>query len=147
MMAIPDSQPNHWSLWLINNMKDILFFSTFKRVWFRSVIYDFVHVRNAEFTFVEKPQLKIRCFQNYKHWYLIHTRPDKAFKGTVVNWTSPCLLEGSLEITLTVPINQEILGMPIYLFTKKSVNVKNFFRHLQKGLCSIFIHNYMIYNL
>ena len=33
---------------------------------------------------LEKPQLKIIIFQNYKHWYLIHS--DKALKGTVVNW-------------------------------------------------------------
>ena len=28
-------------------------------------------------TYLEKPQLKIISFKNYKHWYLIHS--DKAF--------------------------------------------------------------------
>ena len=28
--------------------------------------------------------MKIISFQNYKHWYLIHTWSEKAFKGTVV---------------------------------------------------------------
>ena len=37
--------------------------------------------------------------------YLIHTRSDKAFKGTVVNQTLTSLPGGSLEITLTVPFN------------------------------------------
>ena len=41
--------------------------------------------RNAQFTFVEKPQLKIISLQNYKHWYLIRTWSDKAYMGTVVN--------------------------------------------------------------
>ena len=37
--------------------------------------------------FQEKPKLKIISFQNYKHWYLIHTW--SAFKGTVVNYPLP----------------------------------------------------------
>ena len=45
-------------------------------------------------------------FQLYKHWYLINTWPDKAFKGTVVNLVLLSLLKGALEITLTVPLIQ-----------------------------------------
>ena len=37
--------------------------------------------RNAQVTFVENPQRKIICFENYKHWYLFYTWSDKAFKG------------------------------------------------------------------
>jgi len=36
-------------------------------------------------------------------------RPDKAFKGTVVNQQLQSLLIGSLEIMLTVPLNEKIL--------------------------------------
>ena len=44
-------------------------------------------MRNAQTTFVEKPQLKINIFQNHKYWYLTHVWLDKAFKGTIVNRT------------------------------------------------------------
>ena len=44
---------------------------------------------------------------------LIHTWSDKAFKGNVVNRAAPFLHEGSLEITLTVPL------MPIYRVSHK----------------------------
>ena len=53
------------------------------------------HCRNPQVTFVEKSQLKIKSFQNFKHWYLI--------KGTVVNLSD----EGSLEHTLTSPLTKD----------------------------------------
>ena len=40
--------------------------------------------RNEHGTFVENTHLKITRFQNYKDWYLIHSRSDKAFKHTIV---------------------------------------------------------------
>ena len=39
-----------------------------------------------------------------KHGYLIHIWADKNVKGTVVNRALPSWYEGSLEITLTVPL-------------------------------------------
>ena len=39
-----------------------------------------------------------------KHGYLIHILADKNVKGTVVNRAWPSWYEGSLEITLTVPL-------------------------------------------
>jgi len=35
-----------------------------------------------------------------------HTLSDKAFKGTYINQALPSLHGGSIEITLTVPLNQ-----------------------------------------
>ena len=37
--------------------------------------------------------------------YLIHSLSDKSFKGTVVNLAVSSLHRGSLEQTLTVPLN------------------------------------------
>ena len=47
----------------------------------------------------ENKQLKKKSLISFT--YLIR---EKAFKGTIVNQTSPSLNEGSLEITLTVPL-------------------------------------------
>ena len=55
--------------------------------------------RKYRFKTVEKPQLKITSFESYKHGYLIRSKSDKGFKGTVVNLVLPLL-----EITLTVLI-------------------------------------------
>ena len=51
-------------------------------------------------------------------WNRIHIWPDKAFKGTVVNQALAYLYEGSLEITLTVPL---IMIYIIKQFKKKVV--------------------------
>ena len=50
--------------------------------------------------------MKINSLTKQKHALLIKTWSDKALKGTVVNRTLPSLHEGSLEITLTVPLTQ-----------------------------------------
>ena len=76
-MAMPDSRRYPWNLYVINNVEDILFFK-FK------IIPIFSCTKNEQLLF-KKPQLKIISFQNYKHWYLIHTWSEKAFKGTVVS--------------------------------------------------------------
>ena len=49
--------------------------------------------------------MKMNSLKKQKNAYLIHTWSDEAFKGTVVNRTMSSLHGGSLEITLTVPIN------------------------------------------
>ena len=46
---------------------------------------------------VEKPQLRIISFYNYKHGYLIHTLLDKALKGNFFNQALLSLHEGSLK--------------------------------------------------
>ena len=38
--------------------------------------------------------------------FVTHTLSDKAFKGTFINQALPSLHGGSIEITLTVPLNQ-----------------------------------------
>ncbi len=60
----------------------------------------------AQVTFVEnpRPQLKISSFKTYQHSYIIQPLSDTAFKGVIVNRALPSLHEGSLEITLTVPL-------------------------------------------
>ena len=57
---------------------------------------------NTQVSFTENSQMKINSLKKLKHWYLIHTWSDKAFKGTVVNRTIPSLHKGSFEITLIV---------------------------------------------
>ena len=54
---------------------------------------------------IGNPELNKNSFQNYKHWYLIHTWSDKAFKSTVVNRALPSFHGGSLEKTFTVTLN------------------------------------------
>ena len=59
------------------------------------------------------------------------TWSDKAFAGTtVVNWALPSLHEGSLEITLTVPLNAK----NDYLTRTKYVHLKRAYYaiHLRK---------------
>ena len=43
---------------------------------------------NAQVTFVENTELKIISFQSYKHWYLIQTWSDTAFR--VLLWIRHC---------------------------------------------------------
>ena len=59
---------------------------------------------NAQVTFVEKTQLKIVNFQNYKCGNVIPLGSDKALKGTVANWALAAFYEGLLKIALTVPL-------------------------------------------
>ena len=51
----------------------------------------------TQVTYVENPQMKINSLEKQKYGYLIHTRSDKPFKGTIVNRVLP-----SLVITLSV---------------------------------------------
>ncbi len=44
----------------------------------------FHEVEMRKSVFFEKPRLKTKSFQNYKHFHLIDTS-DKGFKGTVKN--------------------------------------------------------------
>ena len=44
-------------------------------------------------------------FLSKKRQYLPHFLSDKSFKDTVLNRALPSLHRGSLEITLTVPLN------------------------------------------
>ena len=77
--------------------------------WMKSVFdsknfFKFTCSRSVQVTFVEKPQVKLISSQNHKHWYLIHTKSDKAFQDNVVNRTMPALNGGSFQILLTVPL-------------------------------------------
>ena len=67
------------NLKLIAQCKDARFFIL--------VIFNFLFFcsRSVQVIFEEKPQLKSINFQNCKHWYLIQTWSDNAFKGSVVN--------------------------------------------------------------
>ena len=77
--------------------------------------------RNAQLTWVDKPQMKIIIFYNYKHWYIIHTWSDKAFKCTVVNraitnWGSP-----KNKITLQVKKAKKIAKNRFFQMEKADV--------------------------
>ena len=69
--------------------------------------------RNAQVTFVKKPQLKIIRLQNHKRWNLIHAWSDKALKDTTVNRRVSSLQRSYLNWYLSVFIilyyNQEAL--------------------------------------
>ena len=96
--ALPNLQLHPGHLNLINNVEDIvvslglnLFNSD--HFYFPAVEMGICHFR--------KLRWKIHSFQNYKHWYLIHTWPDKAVMCTE---TLSYLHGWSLEITLIVPL-------------------------------------------
>ena len=93
-----DSQRYPWNRYLINNAEDIVVFLGLK-VFHSKNSSMFSCSKKAQVTFVEKSQLKIISLQNHKHSYLIHTWSDKTFNPTLSS-----LNEGSLEITLTVPL-------------------------------------------
>ena len=67
--------------------------------------YMFPCSRNTQVTLVEKLYLKIISFRNYKHWYL------DLDETKLLREASQSLHEGSLEITLTVPLS---LGIKLY---------------------------------
>ena len=51
----------------------------------------FLQVRNAQVSFAKNQQIKINSLKKQNHGYLIHTWPDLALKGTVVNRAVPSL--------------------------------------------------------
>ena len=98
--------------------------------------------RNAQITFSEKPQLKIIGFQNYKHWYLIHTWSDQsdiAFNGTIVNRALLSLNGVSLRTDLYtgIPFAESTLGfIVVTIWWRRSGWVSN--SSLQTLLCYLF---------
>jgi len=88
-MAMP-----HFHLTLIKNVEDP--FSDSKNVFF---LYVFP-IKKCASNFHRET---VKQFRETKHWYLIHSWSDKAFKDTVVNQVLPSLHGGPIEITLTVP--------------------------------------------
>ena len=52
--------------------------------------------------------MKMHSFKKRKYGYVIHTWSDNAFKSTFVNRALTSLNEGSLEISLTVPLNKTV---------------------------------------
>ena len=79
-MAMPDSQWYPSNRPLINNWENIVVF--IELTGFFKKILPAVEIRNS---LMMRSQFKVLSFQNVKHWYIIHTWPDKAFTGTVVN--------------------------------------------------------------
>ena len=92
-------------------LRNFLFFSNFFAKFsyyffakFRIFSWNFRIIFFAKILhFTEKPQMKINSLRKQKHWCIVHTRSDKAFKGTVVNQALSSLHEGILKIMLTVP--------------------------------------------
>ena len=82
-MAMINSQQYPWKLYLINNVENIVVFLDWKVCISDIITVYFFCRRNPPVQIVEKPQLKIISFQNYKH--LILTWSHKAFTSTVVN--------------------------------------------------------------
>ena len=67
--------------------------------------FDNLHVfscsRNMQVNFVDKPQLKIISFLNYKHGYLIHTYDQtKIFSLIIVLFSPPSPLYKTMEETI-----------------------------------------------
>ena len=75
--------------------------------WNPENLYLIKNVEDTLVTFADKPQMKIKSLKEEKHWYLIHTWSEKAFKGTVVNRALPFLHWESPQITLTVPLRNK----------------------------------------
>ena len=98
---MPDSQRYPWNLNRINIVEDTDGFLFMISLFIYLFIYDNSHMFYYSNNHAPA-RLKMISFQNYKHWYIIHTSPDKTFKGTVVNQALLSLHGGSLKITLTV---------------------------------------------
>ena len=62
---------------------------------------------------------EIILFESEKHWYLPYF-----FKNIVVNWTLSSLDEGSLEITVSVPVNN-LLHFTIFYLTISEIKMIN----------------------
>ena len=109
-----------WSAWkpivnnLINNVEDIVVFLGLN-VFNCDISHLLLCSKNIRVTWVIKnSQLKIICFENDTHWYLIHTWSDKAFKGTVVE--SDIVIFAwrvNIKLTLTVPLNDFVFNHPL----------------------------------
>ena len=89
-----------WNLYLINNVEAIAVFLGLKLL--NSHYSQCVSVVEMYMSHVDKPQLKIIIFPHYKHLYIIHTRTDKAVKGTFPNRALISLHRKSLKITFTI---------------------------------------------
>ena len=64
----------------------------------------------------------IKHFENLeKRQYLQNYKSEKDVKGTIGNLTLPSLPGGSLEITLTVPLNGEILNWIKFLAGRTNI--------------------------
>jgi len=80
-VAKPDSWRYLRNLYLINNVKEMVFFSRFK-VCTYLINPVFSCSRNVQVTYVDKTsQLNTIVFRNYNYWFLIHTWSDKACKA------------------------------------------------------------------
>ena len=77
-------------------------------IHFKVFNFDNLHVfscsRNMQVNFVDKPQLKIISFLNYKHGYLIHTYDDydqtKLLSLIIVLFSPPSPLYKTMEETI-----------------------------------------------
>ena len=87
-------------------MEDIVVFLSLKVCNFDN-FQVFSYFKNAQITFLKKSQLKIISFLEIETLYIIHTWPEKASNGTLVNRVLQTLHGGSLKITLTVPLNEK----------------------------------------
>ena len=58
-------------VYLISNVEEMVGFLCLKLLNSNNS-YVLSSTRNRQVSFVEKPQLKIKCFKTYKHQYLVH---------------------------------------------------------------------------
>ena len=97
-----------WNLYLINSLEDVVAFLGIK-VSNSENSYMFSCSRNADVTFVEKPQFKMSVFKikrtSISNSYFIR---HLALKVTVVSRTLPSLHIGSLAIILTIFKTQKL---------------------------------------
>ena len=139
-MAMPDLQRYPWNFNMIKNVEDIVVYD--KGGFFLWVSPLLLINKKFASLFAEKPQVKINSLKKHKHWYLIQTWTDKAFKGTFVTRTLPSLQEGSLKITLAVPLKSFFFKEKFRsLNAQKSqhILVKNYYLKNKKSNSKIFI--------
>ena len=101
-VAKPDLQWYPWKPNPIKYVEDKVFISV-------NFSFAFNKSRNAQVTFAENTQIKIKSFKKQKHWYLINTWADKAFVGCCCKPGVVIFTWESRIITLTVPLSRNLL--------------------------------------
>ena len=98
-MVMHNLQHYPWNLNLIKNVENIVVFLTKKCLFLRISPLLLISKKCTSHLSQREPQMKISRLKKQKHWYLIGTWLDRAFKGTNVNRVLP-LVHGDWRLEI-----------------------------------------------